>query len=178
LGMSVAEAGSAGAIGSDIVDGEGAWDAPSLDGAATLSGAAEAGAGVGTSIRQEAGTIQRFSATPEGENSGVMEIPGNADSIEHEDGEAGPRVDPEADTTRAAMVWPAPVAAGSVDTADPPARYAGIQHSDSDEDIFAVPGMTVTANALDEQLSAHFDIRTAYAPVRRPWMPRYDAGDQ
>ncbi len=55
-----------------------------------------------------------------------------------------------------------------------PTRYAGIERSEMDEDVFVAPAaMTADPGAAAiERLAARFEIRAAYAPVRRPWMPR------
>jgi competence protein ComEC len=56
-----------------------------------------------------------------------------------------------------------------------PARYAAVERSEADEDVFAAPAdLAVDPDAeTTARLAAGFEVRAAYAPVRRPWMPRY-----
>jgi competence protein ComEC len=64
--------------------------------------------------------------------------------------------------------------------ADPaPSRYDTVERNADDEDVLppepsaeAAPATATTAR--DPLLTDRFEVRTAYAPVRRPWMPPYE----
>jgi len=64
-----------------------------------------------------------------------------------------------------------------------PSRYDLVERNAEDEDVLP-PEPSATAESRtappDPWLGRRFEIRTAYAPVRRPWMPPYedDLADQ
>jgi len=58
-------------------------------------------------------------------------------------------------------------------------RYESVERNADDEDVL-LPLPTADAAPVvpgrDRGLGQHFEVRTAYAPVRRPWMPPFEAG--
>jgi competence protein ComEC len=153
----------------------------------------EGGAGgPGTGSR----TVDGIAISADGASSGAasdaladaFEAPGNG--AEDGDGDGTIPAEPEAGGMVAGPSGPAPQAMAALagpgapekeeigDAPAVPARYAAIERSATDEDVFAVPATDIPepGAAAAERLAARFDVRAAYAPVRRPWMPRYERG--
>ncbi|WP_018185439.1 ComEC/Rec2 family competence protein [Kaistia granuli] len=149
---------------------------------------AETGTGAGT------GNTLLFNAPP-----GEAGREGQADGMAGLDApEAGERNSDEGAAREAALEPDQPIAAPSepdgpasapFDTAfapldaasaEPeaglPARYAEIERDDADEDVIPVaePAGPPPADEARRRLEVRFEVTTAYAPLRRPWMPRYE----
>ena len=61
---------------------------------------------------------------------------------------------------------------------DGPSRYDLVERNADDEDVLApeIAALDELPARRDPLLADRFEIRTAYAPVRRPWMPSYEPG--
>jgi len=152
----------------------GAIDDEAASGPATTAGARGAAEGTSSGTVSDAMADDPGRPGPSGDEDGDGDIP-----AEPEAGGEGDTTQGAALSTVAALGGPAsPEAEEPPEEPDAPTRHAGIERSETDEDLFAAPA-TMTAEPgtmAAERLAARFEIRTAYAPVRRPWMPRYERG--